>query len=112
VAASPSPAASPAAFAIRTKPRPAGPNEVCGGVGLDRYFLHGDPTDGRVAWLVSTAGTPAKNIVWPFGYTARFNPMLEILDATGVMVIREGAPVTGVCDVNPDGSVYLVPPFR
>jgi hypothetical protein len=103
-------APSQGTFAIRTMPKPAGPNEICAGVGLDAQ-LHGDPTDARVAWLINRCGPPLQ-IVWPFGFSARFTPNLEILDADGNVVIREGGAVTGTCDNNADGSVYIIPPFK
>jgi hypothetical protein len=92
-------------------PQPGGPNEICAGVGLDAV-LHGDPADPKVAWLTSKIGGPRLEIVWPFGFTARFTPDLEILDADGNVVIREGGAVTGTCDNLPDGAVYIIPPFR
>jgi hypothetical protein len=95
--------------------------DICRGVGLDAV-LRGSPDDPRVAWLESAqalppgfpspSGPPA-TIVWPAGYRARFTPKIEILDADGTVVLRDGDRVEGACVNDPDtNTVYLQPPFR
>jgi hypothetical protein len=52
------------------------------------------------------------DVIWPPGYRARFTPNLEVLDGSGVIVIRAGDSVTGGC-VTADPSILLLePPFR
>jgi hypothetical protein len=115
-ATTPSSSAMPLAsgeIALPTEPSvslPPGVVEACGGVGLSAV-LHGDTADPHVAWLVSDLGTRI-DVIWPPGYRARFSPNLEVLDGSGIIVIRTGDPVTGGC-VTADPSILLLePPFQ
>ncbi|MEW6225099.1 MAG: hypothetical protein AB1627_10780 [Chloroflexota bacterium] len=69
--------------------------------------LQGSPWDERVAWV----GTSA--VRWPFGFTARFVPDLELVSPDGAVIAREGdsvvlgggwttedRPTFGACSVN------------
>lgn len=56
---------------------------------LAEGILHGDPADPRLAWLVNPDGLRIE-IQWPRGFTARFNPELEVVASTGEVVAREG----------------------
>ena len=70
--------------------------KVCGGIGFNDGTLRGDPHDPRVAWLdLGSSGT--MDLVFPKGFTARFTPRLEILDANGQVRFREGSAITGGC---------------
>ena len=89
---------------------PSGVLEACAGVGLDAV-LHGDPYDPRVAWLINNLGTRI-DVIWPVGYRARFAPTLEVLDAAGLVVLREGDPVTGGCVTGDPLLLQLEPPFK
>jgi hypothetical protein len=73
---------------------------ICAGVGIEGT-LRGDPTDPRVAWLQGPAGG-RRDVVWPSGYTARFDPALTVRDADGKVQFREGDPITGACRVPGD----------
>jgi hypothetical protein len=98
------------------------PGGFCAGVGLDAV-LRGSPGDPRVAWLevnlpagyspeASTSG-PEPTVVWPAGYRARFAPNVEILDASGNVVLRDGDHIDGACGNDPDtNTLYLEPPFQ
>ncbi len=88
---------------------PSGVLEACAGVGLDAV-LHAAPNDLRVAWLINNLGTRI-DVIWPVGYRARFAPTLEVLDAAGLVVLREGDSVTGGCFAG-DGHLLLEPPFK
>jgi hypothetical protein len=69
----------------------------CGlGVGRDAT-LHGSASDGRVAWAINADGGVRFELLWPRGYTARFNPQLEVLDETGHAVAHEGDLIIGSC---------------
>jgi hypothetical protein len=46
--------------------------------------LHGSPWDERVAWIGTTA------VRWPFGFTARFVPDLELVSRDGAVIARQG----------------------
>jgi hypothetical protein len=88
---------------------PSGAQRGCRGVGIDAV-LRGNATDPWVAWLV-TSGGARLNPYWPSGYRARFTPNLEILDATGGVVLRSGAHLSGACE-NADRLLFLEPPFN
>ena len=79
----------------------------CLGVGLDATIT-GDPSDSRIAWLIVGTGQ-RKDVLWPPGYRARFDPQLQILDQNGRVVLREGDHVSGACTLPP--YFYLEPPF-
>lgn len=89
---------------------PPGVAEACRGIGIGAV-LHGDVADSRVAWLVDTALGTRIDIIWPPGYRARFTPNLEVLDASGVRVLRAGDAVTGGCGTAEPGILLLEPPF-
>ena len=74
----------------------------CRGIGLDAT-LTGDPGDPRVAWLIGRGGDRI-DVVWPAGFRARFSPLIEILDPSGTVVLRDGDPVTGGCTTGPDAA--------
>ncbi len=82
--------------------------QVCGGVHLGGT-LAGSPTDPRVAWLAIANGG-RQEIVWPQGYSARFDPDLAVLDASGKMVYRAGDTIEGGCVVGNDDSPRLILP--
>lgn len=88
---------------------PSGATRGCADIGLANGVLHGNPTDPHVAW-VTTNGPNRVEVTWPSGYRARFSPELEVLDASGQVVAREGDPIAGGC-VGPD-SLELYPPFH
>ena len=79
---------------------------ICAGVGTIAT-LAGSPTDPRVAWLVGPTGG-RREIVWPPGFTARFDPDLAVLDASGKVVYRAGDQITEGCVVGGDGSPLLI----
>src|ERR1700693_3957017 len=91
VACSVSPTPSPVAL-----PTLASDNGGCRGVGLVDSTLAGSPTDPRVTWLVSHGGVRSE-IVWPPGFTARFTPHLEVLDAVGTVLFRAGDRISAGC---------------
>lgn len=84
-----------------------GHESLCGGVGYLGTSLHGSPDDPRLTWMVTMDGTRAE-LAWPVGFSARFAPELELLDAQGRVVAKEGSSVAGGCLVSHDPDVYLV----
>ncbi len=68
--------------------------QACAGVGTEAV-LAGSASDPRVAWLVSS-GTRV-DVVFPSGFSARFNPSLEVLNAAGAVVGRAGDRIDGYC---------------
>jgi hypothetical protein len=79
---------------------------ACAGTGLVDATLHGNPTDARVAW-VDIRGFKQYTAVFPKGFTARFAPSLEVLNASGAVVFREGDPIDGQCGGTPDGGMLI-----
>lgn len=99
-------------------PRSFGPGEVavpvanwnngqviCAGAAFPGT-LHGSPTDVRVVWMTRPAEGPVE-LAWPAGYSARFDPDLELLDASGRVVGREGTSVTGGCPTADPGVMAV-----
>ena len=80
----------------------------CAGVGNDGT-LAGSPTDPRVAWLAEPQGGRVE-IVWPQGFSARFDPNLAVLDASGKVVYRAGDRPGGGCVIGEPGSPLLILP--
>jgi hypothetical protein len=74
-------------------------NFACAGYGLADAFLRGDPNaPGEKVWLEPIgpgAGGP-RLATWPAGFRARFAPRLELIDASGLVVAREGDRLTKV----------------
>jgi hypothetical protein len=85
---------------------------VCQSVGGGGAKLKGDPNDARVAWVEGSGNRG--EIVWPPGFTARFAPDLEVLDASGKVVYREGDEITEGCAVGPPDDppslILILPP--
>ena len=86
-------------------------NGGCRDVGLDAT-LAGSRTDPRVAWLLGPGGS-RHEIIWPPGFTARFDPNLAVLDADGVVVYRAGDRIEGGCvagTADDPGLLLITPP--
>lgn len=115
--ASPPPSVSPRplvsdTLALPTDPLvdlPPGAVAACAGIALSA-ILHGDATDPHLAWLISDPGTRL-DVTWPPGYRARFTPHLEVVDTGGVVVLKEGDPVSGACVSGDPRVLHLEPPF-
>ena len=97
-----------AGCATRGSPLPtlASWNGGCRGVGFEAT-LNGSPSDPRITWITASGGQ-RHEIVWPPGYTARFTPNLEVLDANGNVVFREGSRVSGGCVTGPNSEGPLL----
>jgi hypothetical protein len=68
---------------------PAWPGGCGIGVGLDAV-LHGSTRDHRLVWATDRSSGQRIDLVWPAGYGARFIRGLQVLDASGAVVAREG----------------------
>jgi hypothetical protein len=77
----------------------------CRGVATEAV-LAGDPGDSRVAWLLE-AGKRV-DVVFPYGFSARFTPGLEVLNASGAVVARGGDRIEGGCVT--DGPLLILFP--
>ena len=66
-----------------------------------------------MAWLepFGGGGGHAFDLVWPGGYTAQFDPDLEILDERGNLVLRAGDFVDGGCVTAHEDVLGMAPPF-
>jgi hypothetical protein len=84
--------------------------ESCIGYGIS-VVLRGDAADPDVAWIEGYESHNRTAVVWPTGFTARFDPDLEILDESGRVVLREGDYIDGTCGVVSKGRELLAPPF-
>ena len=82
----------------------------CAGVGTEAT-LAGSPTDPRLAWMVDSHGR-RHEIVWQRGFTARFDPDLAVLDASGKVVYRAGDKIDGGCVIGGSDSPLLILPPR
>lgn len=54
-----------------------------------------------------------RDIIWPPGFTARFDPDLRVLDASGTVVLSKGDQITGGCVAGPPdnpGSLLVIRP--
>jgi hypothetical protein len=89
---SPAPSEQPGTLALPTVDTRA--FKGCAGVGVEAE-LAGDAKDPRIAWLVSNG--KRMDVVFPFGFRARFAPSLEVLNASGAVVARDGDHIDGGC---------------
>jgi hypothetical protein len=65
-------------------------------------ILRGDPNDPHLTWETALDGSGRQELVWPPGYRVRFAPKLEVFDATGDLIARDGDRVPGGgCAVGP-----------
>lgn len=71
----------------------------CRGIGFEA-IIFGDEADPRLAWLVARTGREFL-LVWPPGWSARFDPKLEVLDQGGRVRLRQGDRIQGVCPKGP-----------
>jgi hypothetical protein len=97
----PSPPSSPALHTVDV----SDPGYACAGVGLVDATLHGSPTDPRVAWI-DLHGFGQRAALFPTGYSARFDPSLEVLDTSGNVKFREGDKIDGACGAS-DGGMLI-----
>jgi hypothetical protein len=82
-----------------------GSDGLCGGAGyVGEFRLHGAADDPRQAWMIGPDGR--RELAWPVGFSARFTPMLQVLDERGRLVASEGALVTGGCPTDDAGVTY------
>ena len=101
--------------ACRATPPPSVPtlpgvteDSPCAGVGTEATLV-GSRTDPRLAWLVDFQGG-RHEAVWPRGFTARFDPNLAVLDASGKVVYRAGDKIDGGCVTGAENTLLILPP--
>jgi len=75
------------AVAIRTAPRPT---DDCAAIGTPLFILRGDPWLARPVWLEEAASGVQVEASWPFGWTVRYDPLLELFDHAGTRIASEG----------------------
>ncbi len=92
---------------LPTSPKlPEGAQVMCE-MALLEGVLHGDPGDSRVAWLAPPTGV-RRELQWPWGFTARFTPKLELVAEGGAIVAREWDDVDLGGGIAPDSDVFAV----
>jgi len=71
---------------------------ACAGVGLDAVLV-GGTSDPRKAWLSDVQTGRRIELVWPSGFTARFDQgtAFDVLNASGRVAIVGGSHVNGAC---------------
>lgn len=70
-----------------------GPQPTCAGAELSRATVRGRPDTPNPIWLeVLVDGKTGRShpTIWPAGYTARFDPDLQIIGPSGAVFAREG----------------------
>jgi hypothetical protein len=83
---------------------------LCGGGGfVEDIRLRGSADDPRLAWLVFPGGS-RREVSWRPGYSARFTPLIEVLDGRGDVVARDGSQALGGC--GDSGGAILVESWR
>jgi hypothetical protein len=75
--------------------------------------LRGDANDPRLAWGEKerrTGSVARRELVWPPGYTARFTPDVEILDASRRVRYVARDVIEGGCVTGPSfsGPLYVI----
>jgi hypothetical protein len=92
-------------------PTVATADRFCREIGYEGV-LRGDPADPRVAWGEKQTRVNhlvlRKELVWPPGYTARFTPELEILDASRRVRLVAGDVIEGGCVGGSGGELYVI----
>ncbi|HEX5467176.1 MAG TPA: hypothetical protein VFW92_10935 [Candidatus Limnocylindrales bacterium] len=93
--------------AVRTRPpAPSGQQILCSVALHVPFTLVGDPTADPPDWGVTRADARRFDIVWPAGFTARFDPDLEILDPSGAVVARAGT-ISDAGGTGDDQTVWI-----
>ncbi|MFN8620638.1 MAG: hypothetical protein U0869_07855 [Chloroflexota bacterium] len=85
--------------------------DVCRGTGLVDATIHGSPDDPRLVWVEFRDGS-RKEVAWPAGFSARFTPTLEVLDAIGRVVGVEGTEAIGQCPAKDHAMLVDLGPLR
>ena len=67
----------------------------CAFADLDGWTLQGAAGDPQVAWIENPTGR--RELLWPLGFTAVFDPYLEVRDRSGETVARAGDSLAGGC---------------
>jgi hypothetical protein len=77
---------------------------LCAGGGyVGRVELHGSRSNPAVTWITFPDGD-RRDVVWPEGYTARFEPNLIVFTERGLIVASEGSLASGGCPM-PNGEM-------
>lgn len=59
--------------------------------------LHGDLADPRRTWAVDRTTGRRMELLWPFGYAARFSPAFALLDQSGIAIAADGYHLAWAC---------------
>lgn len=90
VSPAPQPSGTPVAgFVLPTWPTPI-EHGLCPAAHMGRVTLRSDRTSSTAAIYVESFGGERRSILWPYGFSARFTPDLELLNERGEVVAREG----------------------
>jgi hypothetical protein len=90
----PPPSEPPAAsltFRTADPPDPPASGEYgCAGVGFDPVVFHGSQVGADTLVWVDDPNQRQVALVWPHGFSVRFDPQLQLLDGDGSIVARDG----------------------
>jgi hypothetical protein len=86
-------------------------NVLCAGGGFDAV-LRGAPGNPAETWITYDVDGRREEVVWPPGYSARFEPALLVFDESGTLIAREGSQVLGGCPMPGGGFLVDLPSSR
>lgn len=89
-----------------TRPVPSGQTILCSAAQLIPFTLTGDARTTPSVWGIRSIDGSRFEIVWPYGFHARFDPTLEVLDPTGQVVAKAGL-VSDAGGVGGGDSVFI-----
>jgi hypothetical protein len=80
---------------------------LCGGGGfVTEPRLRGSPDDPRLVWMVDASGKRIE-LAWPPGFSVRFTPRLEVLNARGDAVAFDGSRAASGCGTGDENAMYV-----
>jgi hypothetical protein len=80
---------------------------LCGGGGFVKEpRLRGSADDPRRVWMEDASGKRIE-LAWPPGFSVRFTPRLEVLNARGDVVALDGSRAASGCGTGDENAMYV-----